>query len=100
MLNIALPLSAHPINFWGKAAEENNYMATTQQFVRQALEATRPRLRTNARTPEKLIVSQKLPDFSDSSSAVECLPFTHAPLTNSPHTHLLLHRRHQERRMQ
>src|SRR5438093_10992348 len=69
-------------------------MATTEQLVRRALGTTRPHFPTTAQTPEKLIASQKIRDFSASPSMGNCFPFTYSPIIS-----LLLHRRHQERRM-
>jgi hypothetical protein len=60
MLNIALPLSAHPINFWKHDAPEDTHMATTQRPVSPALKATQARFEVKRHTPEKLIVTQEI----------------------------------------
>jgi hypothetical protein len=59
MLNVALPLSARPINFWKNRSQEDNRMATTQRPVSPALKAMQAGFRAERHTPEKLIVSQR-----------------------------------------
>src|SRR5262245_2189578 len=66
MLNIALPLSANPINFWNHRAQENIQMAMTQRPIGPAFKARQVRLGPDRDTPEELIASQKLRDSSPS----------------------------------
>src|SRR3954470_3142179 len=59
MLNVALPLSAHPIHFWEAPRQKGKPVATTQRPIRRVLTTIQTCSAVDHQTSEKLIVSQK-----------------------------------------